>query len=142
MDSSEPLISVLCVDDNQHVADAIRAKLANAGGFEWKGWLSAADTLLEAGRREHPTVVIMDVDMPGRDPFEAVAEMAAQYPEIRAIMFSGYVRSELIDRAFDAGAWGYVSKNDGEDELVQALRLVAGGDIFLSPEPHRLHQGT
>lgn len=127
-------ISVLCVDDNLHVADALRLKLERAGGFEWMGWLPSADALLSTVRKVNPRVLILDIDMPGRNPFEALAELVEQYPDIRTVMFSGHVHFELINQALEAGAWGYVSKNDGEDALIQALRGVAGDELALSHE--------
>jgi DNA-binding NarL/FixJ family response regulator len=54
-------------------------------------------------------------------------------------VFTGHVRRDLIDRALDNGAWGYVSKNDGEEELVASLRKVAAGEFALGPEARRLY---
>lgn len=127
-------IGVLCVDDNTHVAHALRVKFILAGGLAWKGWLHDAASVVEVVRRECPDIVIFDIDMPGRNPFEAMAELMGHCPDVRAIVFSGHVRRDLIDRALDAGAWAYVSKNDGEDLLVQAIRDVADGNFVLSPE--------
>jgi len=127
-------VTVLCVDDNLHVADALRIKLEHAGGFEWKGWLPSADALVSAVRKTSPRVLILDIDMPGRSPFEALAELVELCPETRTVVFSGHVRFELINRALESGAWGYVSKNDGEDALVQALRDVASDELALSHE--------
>lgn len=82
------------------------------------------------------------LDMPGRDPFDALAELVERCPGSRVIIFTRHARRELIDRALDAGAWGYLSKNDGEEELVKALRLVAAGEFALGPEPRRLYDAT
>lgn len=134
VETTPEAIGILCVDDNPHVADALKIKLARAGGFEWKGWLADADTLVDFAQQHCPTLVIIDIDMPGRDPFEALAELVERCPESRAVMFSGHVRMELIAKAVEAGAWGYASKNDGEGELVAVLRRVVAGEFALSPE--------
>lgn len=134
MTAPDTPISVLCVDDNGHVADALRLKFGAAGGFQWRGWLPDADQLVSTALRDAPSVVLLDIDMPGSDPFDALSDLAARCPKCRVIIFSGHVRRELIDRALDAGAWGYVSKNDGEDALLSAVRLVAAGELALSPE--------
>lgn len=128
------LQGVLCVDDNEQVAEAVRVKLGRAEGFRWIGWLATADALMEWVGREPPSAVVLDIDLPGRSPFAAVAELAESHPDVRVVMFSGHVGYELIERALEAGAWGYVSKNDGEDALIAALRRVASGDIALSRE--------
>ena len=127
-------IRVLCVDDNEHLADALRVKFGAVGGFDWQGWLPDAGGLVGKVLRDCPSVVLLDIDMPGVDPFDALAELATRCPECRVIVFSGHVRRELIDRALDSGAWGYVSKNDGEEALLEAVRMVAAGELALSPE--------
>lgn len=127
-------LKVLCVDDNVHVAEALRIMIERVDGFAWSGWLGAADELVATVQRECPDVVILDVDMPGRSPFDALEELCQLCPATRTVMFSGHVRSALVEQALSAGAWGYVSKNDGETALLQAIREVAGGDIALSPE--------
>jgi CheY-like chemotaxis protein len=127
-------VGVLCVDDNVQVAEALQVSLFLAGGFIWKGWLPSADGLVETVERERPDILILDVDMPGRHPFDALRELVERCPDVRTVMFSGHVRRELIEQAFDAGAWGYVSKSDGEQSLLRAVRQIAAGELALSPE--------
>lgn len=134
MQLAEKKIGVLCVDDNPHVAEALKLKLGRAGSFRWMGWLADADRMVETARSICPKIVILDVDMPGQDPFEATAELNQVCPDTRVVFFSGHVRADFIDRALDAGAWGYASKNDGEEELLAVLRAVAGGEMAFSPE--------
>lgn len=131
--------SILCVDDNAAVVEAVATKLTRAGGFLWKGALSRADDLLETCMRDCPDLLILDVDMPGLDAFRALSDLVRHAPNTRAVVFSGHVRRELIERSLDAGAWGYVSKNDGEDDLVLVLRRVAAGEMALGPEAKRLY---
>jgi DNA-binding NarL/FixJ family response regulator len=135
--SAEPA-SILCVDDNTAVAEALRIKLRRAGGFDWKGWLPTAESLAEAIGRDPPELVLLDVDMPGPDPFAVLAEVSERFPQTRVVMFTGFARRDLVVRALDSGAWGYVCKNDGEDELLSALQKVRAGELALSPEAARL----
>lgn len=130
----ETKIGVVCVDDNPQVAEALRLKLSRQGEFNWKGWLPDAGDMLEAAREHCPEIILMDVDMPGRDPFEVTQELARECPDCRVIFFSGHVRVELIDRALESGAWGYVAKHDGEESLLQAIKEVAQGGIAFSPQ--------
>lgn len=127
-------IRVLCVDDNRFVAEAIELKLKSEGGFEWCGRLAGAERLVDEASRIRPDVVLLDIDMPGKDAFESLAELAAAHPEVRTVMLSGHVRRELIDRSLEAGAWGYVSKNDGVASIVAAIRQVAKGEVALGPD--------
>ena len=130
---------VLCVDDNVLVAEALRLRLGRHPDFEWRGWLTTADDLVETGQRERPDLVLLDVDMPGRDPFEAAAELVTHLPTVRVIVFSGHVRADLIERALAAGAWGYVSKNDGEQELLKVLARVRENKVAFSPEAQAMY---
>lgn len=125
--------SVVCVDDNPQMAAALRQLLVREG-FEWKEWLQSADGLLESVATHRPSIVLLDLDMPGRDPIETLRDLSSQQPASRAVIFSGHVRRELVDRAIEAGAWGYVSKNDSVRELVAALRAVIAGRLGFSPE--------
>jgi len=134
-------LSVLCVDDNLHVADALRLKLSRESAFEWQGWLTTADDLIATVERDHPALVLLDLDLPGRDPLTVTAELTQRCHAARVVVFSGLVRADLIDLALDAGVWGYVSKNDGEGELISALLKVGNGDIALSPEVAALYYG-
>jgi two-component system response regulator YesN len=125
-------IGVLCVDDNPHVAEALRVKLSKAEGFVWHGWLSCADELVELVQADSRLIVLLDLDMPGRDPFEMLVELSARCPECKVIMFTGHVRGDLIERAIDSGVWGYVAKSDGEEALLEVMKRVARGSFAMS----------
>lgn len=126
-------VRVLCVDDNSLVADAVATRLYLVGGFKWLGHLPSASGVVDAVARLEPDVVLMDLDMPGPDPFHAMRELAEQHPESRVLVLSGHVRRDLLDRAIEAGAWGYISKSDDAGTLVSAVRRVARGEFVLGP---------
>lgn len=138
---TETLIKVLCVDDTATIIDAVQKKLELEGGFAWVGSLPSADHLVEEVGARRPHVVLLDIDMPGRDPFEALAEMAGRYPEVRVVMLSGHIRRELIDSAFAAGAWGYLSKNDSVAEIPSGIRRVQLGELVMSREVRSVFGG-
>lgn len=120
-------IRVLCVDDNEALIDALRIKLASEPDIEAVGFLPSADELIETAERLRPHVIVLDLDMPGRDPFSAIAELAERQPDSRVVILSGYVREDYIKRALDAGAWGYIAKGEEPDLIVSAIRQVASG---------------
>ncbi|HYD98888.1 MAG TPA: response regulator transcription factor [Alphaproteobacteria bacterium] len=127
-------IGVLCVDDNDLVADALEVRLRLAGGFRWLGRLPDAERLAAVAQELAPDVVLLDIDMPGKSPFVAVAELLAVRPGVRVVMVSGHIRTDFIDRAVEAGAWGYVSKNEGADVIVAAIRRVAAGEFVMGDD--------
>lgn len=127
-------IRVLCVDDNQHVGDAMRVKLDAVSGFEWVGYLPDATSLVAEAGRLCPDVVLLDLDMPGPSPLRVIDDLRAKCPDIKVIILSGYLSRELVEQAIEAGAWGYVHKGEDVSEVVRACRSVAGGDVGLSPD--------
>ena len=126
-------IKVLCVDDNGLLGDALEINLGLAGGFTWLGRLDHADDLVSVAKATAPDVVLLDIDMPGRDPIEALEELRRAVPRARVLMLSGLVRSDLIERSIDAGAWGYLSKNDAIG-VISAIERVAHGEFVIGPE--------
>ena len=131
-------IRVLCVDDNIFVADGIKIRLSINPGFEWVGYLRTADALVSEVRRLRPDVVLLDIDMPGKDSLKALEELSAAVPEARTIIVSGYERDDYLDRSVESGAWGYVSKNDGPDRIVEAIRDVHSGRFAFGPSVMRI----
>jgi DNA-binding NarL/FixJ family response regulator len=133
-------IRVLCIDDNQLLANAVERRLSMESGFQWVGWLSEAAQLVDQIGQLKPDVILLDLDMPGSDPFELLKTISPKHPETRIIIFSGYVRRDYVDRAIECGAWGYVSKNSGVDELLSAIRQVAAGEFVLTSEVMAEHR--
>jgi DNA-binding NarL/FixJ family response regulator len=124
-------IKVLCVDDSDMVADAVQMKLKDNPRFKWIGHLHSAETLLAETKARHPDVILLDIAMPGPDPFVVLTAMSAECPDSRVLMFSGYVGSDLIDRAVQAGAWGYLAKAETPQKLLWAIEQVAEGQFVL-----------
>jgi DNA-binding NarL/FixJ family response regulator len=127
-------VRILCVDDNREILWALGAHFAHTKGFEVVGTLSSATGLLAAVKKTKPDILVLDLDMPGKSPLGALREVNRSGVPTRTVVFSGHLRSELVAQAMDAGAWGYVSKNDGEVSLVAAIRAIMAGEIAWSPE--------
>jgi len=134
-------IRVLCVDDNALLGDAIRHRLSMEEGLVWHGLLPDADHLLDQVLQAPPDIVLLDVDMPGKDPFEVMKELSARCPKTRVIMYTGHVHADLIERALEAGAWGYVSKNEDVSAILKAIREVAAGEVSLGPDVQAVFNG-
>lgn len=133
-------IRVLIVDDNPLVVESLSLRLSQESWVEVVGTLSQADEVVSSVAKLGVEIIILDVDMPGRDPFTVLQELAKQHPETRAIVLSGHVRTELIDRAIESGAWGYLSKTSPTEVVVSSIRSVHAGEFAFGPdEPaHRI----
>jgi DNA-binding NarL/FixJ family response regulator len=86
--------------------------------------------LIDAVERERPDV-LLDLDMPGFEPFDAIRELARRCRWSRLIVYTGHTRDDLFDRAFDAGARGYVGKDVEPGDVIRAVREVAAGRVVL-----------
>lgn len=122
-------IRVLCVDDHAFLAEGMKARLALEEDLAFVGWIETAEPLIDEARSTRADVVLLDVEMPGPDPFEVLANLRRQLPEVRTIILSAHVRDGYIDAAVRAGAWGYLSKSDDPDTVVEAIRRVAEGQF-------------
>lgn len=126
-------IRVFCVDDHAFLIEGLHARLSTAPDMEFVGQLSSAEDLVAEAKRTKPDVVLLDIEMPGPDPFEAMEDLRRQCPAVRIIMLSAYVRDHYIDAAVNAGAWGYLCKDDEPDSIIHAIRDVAGGAFVFGP---------
>ena len=131
--SKRPL-RVLCVDDHAFLAEGMKSRLSIEHDMEIVGWLESAEGLPEEVRRRQADIVLLDIEMPGPDAFEVLADLCQSNPQVRTIMFSAYVRDHYIDAAAKAGAWGYLSKSDTPDSVVEAIRKVVGDEFAFGPK--------
>jgi DNA-binding NarL/FixJ family response regulator len=92
----------------------------------------------EAGTRQaldlRPDVILMDVQMPGMSGIEAIAAICAVWPEARIIILTTFGRDEYVFQGIRAGAVGYLLKDAPADDLVQTIRRVHDGEVFIQPE--------
>jgi len=128
---SEEQVGVLCVDDNEMMAEALKRWLSRDAGLKWIGWRPSAEGLEQAVADLAPQVIVMDVDMPGPSPFETIELLAKSAPNTLVLMLSGFLRKEYVLRAIEAGAMGYLSKERSPQEIADAIRRVARGEMVL-----------
>jgi DNA-binding NarL/FixJ family response regulator len=130
-------IRVLVVDDQAMVRAGFRMLLADETDIEV---VAEAGTGLEAVReaaRVRPHVVLMDIRMPEMDGLEATRRILAADPESRVLILTTFDLDEYVFRALEAGASGFVLKDDPPEQLIDAVRTIAGGDALLSPSVTR-----
>ncbi len=124
-------IRVMCVEDNELVADAIGRKLSKDARFEWLGWVNTQPALLSAAIERKPDVVCMDLDIPGQDALQMIRALKAASPNSRVLVLTGHVREDYVNHTVDAGAWGYLSKAEESRVIVESIRRIAAGEFVL-----------
>ncbi|MDE0546501.1 response regulator transcription factor [Microbacterium sp. C7(2022)] len=133
-----PAIRVLLVDDHAVMRTGFRMILESVGGIEVVGEAADGAAAVEAASTLQPDVICMDVQMPVMDGLDATRLIVAD-PEHRAavVIVTTFDRDDYLFSALEAGASGFLLKNAGPEELVNAVRVAAAGDALLAPEVTR-----
>src|SRR3954449_13509903 len=130
-------IRVLIVDDQAMVRAGFGMLLRDEPGVEVVGEASDGLEAVGAAARLHPHVVLMDIRMPELDGLEATRRILAADPSVRILVLTTFSTDEYVFRALRGGASGFVLKDDPPEQLIAAVRTVAGGDALLSPSVTR-----
>ncbi|HEX4870443.1 MAG TPA: UvrY/SirA/GacA family response regulator transcription factor [Moraxellaceae bacterium] len=128
------MIKVLVVDDHDLVRMGITRMLTDISGIKVVGEAASGEDALRLARELHPQVVLMDVKMPGIGGLEATRKLLRQDPDIRVVAVTVCDEEPFPSRLLKAGAAGYLTKGAALDEMVKAIRAVASGQRYISPE--------
>lgn len=128
------MIRVLIADDHSVVRQGLRMFLNLDSEIEIVGEATTGEEALRLAREHRPDVVLMDLLMPGMGGVAATREMRAEIPDVEVIALTSVLEDEAVTGAIRAGAIGYVLKNTEADELRQAIKSAAAGQVHLSPE--------
>ncbi|PTY01644.1 DNA-binding response regulator [Verrucomicrobia bacterium LW23] len=130
-------LRVLLVDDHVLIRAGIRMCLEAMGTVEVVAEASDGRQALDIVRKERPDLVMMDITMPLLNGVDATTRLRQEHPGLRIIIFSSHSDEVHVLSALRAGAGGYLLKNAPVADLQTAVRLVAAGETFLSPEISR-----
>lgn len=130
---SKPL-SILLVDDHVMVRQMLENRLSKEPDMQVAGAVGSADEAVSEAVRCKPDIILMDIDMPGMICFEATTTIQSRWPDVRVIFLSAFFNDRYIEEALAVRAWGYITKSESQDTVVQAIRKVASGVAYFSPE--------
>jgi len=116
---------VLIADDERLFGEALEMILATDGRIEVVGRALDGDQAVALARELQPDVVLMDLSMPGLDGFRAIEEILADGGNRRVLVLSGSADPDDIARAQQAGAWGYLMKENIAEDLVTRVLEAA-----------------
>lgn len=132
-----PRIRVLIVDDQALFRTGIAALLGTQEGISVVGVAKDGIDAVERARKLLPDVVLMDARMPVMDGITATAKITARHPSVHVVMLASVQTDESVVEAMRAGAVGYVHKDAGREELVNAIQRAAEGRQALAGDAQR-----
>jgi len=127
-------IRVLLADDHALVRQGFRRILEDEPDMEVVGEAGGGAEVIELDRQLDPDVVVMDLAMPEINGLHAAIEILRREPKRRILMLSMFSDEQYVRNALEIGVSGYILKNALENDLTRAVRTLAGGGQFLSPE--------
>ena len=130
-------LRVLVADDQKVVRDGLSLLLGMLPGVEVIGTAVDGTDAVRQAEAALPDVVLMDLIMPNCDGVEATRLIACQQPDVRVVVLTAFSDDNSVFAALRAGARGYLTKNAGAGEILQALSAVRAGDAQLDPSVQR-----
>lgn len=127
-------IRIMLVDDHRMLRELVREALNAEPDLRVMAEAETGREALEQLCGECPEVLLLDIALPDMTGIELAIQSLTKYPKLRILALSGYADKVFVDEMLKAGARAYVIKSAGIKELVQAIRAVVAGHLFLSPE--------
>jgi DNA-binding NarL/FixJ family response regulator len=124
---------VLLVDDHPITRQGLAAMIGIEGDLTVCGEAENAAEAIDAVNRLHPDLVLLDLSLPGRSGLEFLKDLVASHPGIPALVLSMHDESLYAERAIRAGARGYLMKSAGGRAVMEAIRTILKGQIYVSP---------
>jgi DNA-binding NarL/FixJ family response regulator len=128
------MIRVLLADDHAIVRNGLKEILESTGDIVVAAEATNGFEALARVRETEVDVAVVDLSMPGRSGIELIKLLKVERPKLRLLVLSMHSEEQYAVRAVRAGAAGYLTKESAADELVAAIRRIAGGGAYISPE--------
>lgn len=126
-------IRIVLADDHPIVLDGLRNLIRAEGDFELVGEAGSGLTALKVIRESRPDVAVVDISMPELNGIVLSRRLAADMPDLRLLVLTLHEDRAYLNQALEAGVRGYVLKRSAVENLVQAIRAVMVGGIYIDP---------
>ena len=128
------MIRIVIADDHTIVREGLRQLLGGAGDFEIVGEARDGVETMQRVRELDFDVLLLDMSMPGRSGMDLIRQVRAERPRVRIRVLSMHQEHQYAIRAIRAGASGYLTTESASRELATALRKIAAGGAYITPE--------
>ena len=127
-------IRILLVEDQTLMRQGLKTILNLEPGFQVVGEATDGEAGIHRALDLRPDVILMDVQMPRLNGIEAIAAICAVWPEARIIILTTFGRDDYVFEGVRAGAVGFLLKDAPADHLIDTIRRVHAGEVFIQPE--------
>lgn len=134
----DELVRVVLVDDHTIVREGLRLLLRSAPDIAVVGEADSGLAALDVAERVRPDIVVLDLDMPGSDGMAALRGLEQALPDVRVLVLTVHAERERLVPLLEAGARGYLTKEAASQDLIEAIRVVAAGEVYVRPVAARL----
>ncbi len=128
------LIRILLADDHEVVRAGYRRLLENTQAIEVIAEVASGEDAYSRYCELHPDVVVMDLTMPGMGGLEASRRILVYDNNAKILVFSVHENEVMLNRALDLGVLGYISKRSASQVMIEAIRQVAAGEMYVGQE--------
>jgi two-component system, NarL family, invasion response regulator UvrY len=126
-------LRIILVDDHAVVRTGYKLLLENESDIEVVAELESGEQANQQARELNPDVIVMDLSMPGMGGLEAIRRIKAKNPEIKILVFTMHDNVSFVEHAMEAGASGYITKNNAPNILIHAVHQIAEGNTYIEP---------
>lgn len=128
------MAKVMIVDDHPVTRDGLAMRIEREAGLEVCGEACDINDALKVISATSPDIAVIDVSLETGNGIELVKEIKVRFPTVRMLVWSMYEESLYAERALKAGASGYINKKNARETIMEAIRTVLSGNVYLSPE--------
>jgi two-component system response regulator DesR len=125
------VIRCVVADDHPAILDAVTRFLESEAGFELVGRANDGEGVLQLIEEHAPQIALLDIRMPGIGGIDIAAKLASKRSATSVVLYTAYPERALLLAALDAGVRGFILKEAPLDELLRAIRIVAGGGSYI-----------
>ncbi|HET9906463.1 MAG TPA: response regulator transcription factor [Anaerolineales bacterium] len=128
------VIQILLVEDQTLMRQGLKTILDLEPGFRVIGEAANGESGVQMALEMRPDVVLMDIQMPQLNGVEATTQLCRQWPEAKVIILTTFDRDDYVYQGVRAGALGYLLKDAPANKLIETIRRVHSGEVFIQPE--------
>ncbi len=125
-------LRILIVEDHPLMQKGMEMTLKAESDMEVAGMASTGEEALEVAEKVRPDLAVVDISLPGMNGLELIKLLRATFDDLRILVVSRHEEELFAERAVRAGAQGYIMKIDAGDQVVDAVRKIASGGVYLS----------